>query len=62
MATMGKRFVVRADEQLTAFAELEAVVRARGELTFIGNRKAESRLSGKSLYKNQATRELTTSL
>jgi len=28
----GKRFVVRADEILTAFVELESVVCARGEL------------------------------
>jgi len=28
----GKRFVVRADEQLTAFVEFESVTRARGEL------------------------------
>jgi hypothetical protein len=27
----GKRFVVRADEKLTAFLELESVVRARSE-------------------------------
>jgi len=26
----GKRFVVRADEKLTAFLELESVIRARG--------------------------------
>ena len=51
----GKRFVVRADEKLTAFVELESAVRVRCELTFIGNRGAESCLSGKSLYKNQAT-------
>jgi hypothetical protein len=29
---MGKRFVVRADEKLTAFLELEAAIRACGEL------------------------------
>jgi hypothetical protein len=29
----GKRFVVRADEKLTAFVELESVLRACGELT-----------------------------
>jgi hypothetical protein len=28
----GKRFVVRADEQLTAFVELESEIRACGEL------------------------------
>jgi hypothetical protein len=28
----GKRFVVRADEKLTAFVELEAAIRACGEL------------------------------
>jgi hypothetical protein len=28
----GKRFVVRADEKLAAFVELEAVIRAGGEL------------------------------
>jgi len=28
----GKRFVVHADEKLTAFLELEAAIRARGEL------------------------------
>jgi hypothetical protein len=28
----GKRFVVRADEKLTAFLELESAVRACGEL------------------------------
>jgi hypothetical protein len=28
----GKRFVVRADEKLTAFVELESVIRAGGEL------------------------------
>jgi hypothetical protein len=28
----GKRFVVRADEKLTAFLELESAVRFRGEL------------------------------
>jgi len=27
----GKRFVVRADEKLTAFVELEAAIRACGE-------------------------------
>jgi hypothetical protein len=27
----GKRYVVRADEKLTAFVELEAVIRACGE-------------------------------
>jgi hypothetical protein len=29
----GKRFVVRADEKLTAFRELESAVRACGELS-----------------------------
>jgi hypothetical protein len=29
----GKRFVVRADEKLTAFLELEAAICARGEFT-----------------------------
>ena len=28
----GKRFVVRADEKLTAFVELTSAIRARGEL------------------------------
>jgi hypothetical protein len=28
----GKRFVVHADEKLTAFVELEAAIRSRGEL------------------------------
>ena len=28
----GKRFVVRADEKLTAFLELESVIRGCGEL------------------------------
>jgi hypothetical protein len=28
----GKRFFVQADEKLTAFAELESAIRARGEL------------------------------
>ena len=28
----GKRFVVRADEKLTAFLELESVIRVCGEL------------------------------
>jgi hypothetical protein len=28
----GKRFVVRADEKLTAFLELESAIRASGEL------------------------------
>jgi hypothetical protein len=28
----GKRFVVRADEKLTAFIELETVIRTSGEL------------------------------
>jgi hypothetical protein len=28
----GKRFVVRADEKLTAFLELESTIRASGEL------------------------------
>jgi hypothetical protein len=28
----GKRFIVRADEKLTAFLELEAAVRVFGEL------------------------------
>jgi hypothetical protein len=29
----GKRFVVRADEKLTAFVELESVIRGRGDLS-----------------------------
>jgi hypothetical protein len=29
----GKRFVVRADEKLTAFVELESAIRAGGPLT-----------------------------
>lgn len=29
----GKRFVVRADEMLTAFMELESAIRSRGELS-----------------------------
>ena len=29
----GKRFVVRADEKLTAFLELESAIRSRGELS-----------------------------
>ena len=29
----GKRFVVRADEKLTAFLELESVIRSRAELS-----------------------------
>jgi hypothetical protein len=29
----GKRFVVRADEKLTAFIELEAAIRTCGELS-----------------------------
>jgi hypothetical protein len=29
----GKRFIVRADERLTAFVELEAAIGARGELS-----------------------------
>jgi hypothetical protein len=29
----GKRFVVRADEKLTAFMELESAIRARNELS-----------------------------
>jgi hypothetical protein len=29
----GKRFIVRADEKLTAFVELEAAIRASGELS-----------------------------
>ena len=29
----GKRFVVRADEKLTAFLELESAIRACGELS-----------------------------
>jgi hypothetical protein len=29
----GKRFVVRADEKLTAFVELESAIRACGEFT-----------------------------
>ena len=28
----GKRFIVRADEKLTAFLELESAIRAGGEL------------------------------
>jgi hypothetical protein len=28
----GKRFVVHADEKLTAFLELESAIRSRGEL------------------------------
>jgi hypothetical protein len=32
MAGDGKRFVLRADEKLTAFLELESVIRACGEL------------------------------
>jgi hypothetical protein len=28
----GKRFIVRADEKLIAFLELESAIRARGEL------------------------------
>jgi hypothetical protein len=28
----GKRFIVRADEKLTAFLELESAIRARSEL------------------------------
>ena len=28
----GKRFIVRADEKLTAFMELESVIHGRGEL------------------------------
>jgi hypothetical protein len=28
----GQRFIVRADEKLTAFVELESAVRTRGEL------------------------------
>ena len=28
----GKRFIVRADEKLTAFLELESVIHGRGEL------------------------------
>jgi hypothetical protein len=28
----GKQFIVRAEEKLTAFMELESAVRARGEL------------------------------
>jgi len=28
----GKRFIVRADETLTAFVELEAAIHSRGEL------------------------------
>ena len=31
----GKRFVVRADEKLTAFVELESAIRARGLLDFV---------------------------
>jgi hypothetical protein len=30
----GKRFVMRADEKLTAFLELEAAIRACGELSW----------------------------
>jgi len=29
----GKRFIVRADEKLTAFLELESAIRSRGELS-----------------------------
>jgi hypothetical protein len=29
----GKRFVVQADEELTAFVELGSAIRARGELS-----------------------------
>jgi len=29
----GKRFIVRADEKLTAFIELKAAIRAHGELS-----------------------------
>jgi hypothetical protein len=29
----GKRFIVRAEEKLTAFVELESVIRACGELS-----------------------------
>jgi len=29
----GKRFVARADEKLTAFVELESVIRGRGDLS-----------------------------
>jgi hypothetical protein len=32
IAAMGKRFVVRADEKLTAFVELESAIRPRDEL------------------------------
>ena len=35
----GKRFVVRADEQLTAFVELESAVRAVNVATKSGNSK-----------------------
>jgi hypothetical protein len=34
----GKRFVVRADEILTAFVGLESVIRARAELSLTGRR------------------------
>jgi hypothetical protein len=29
----GKRFVVRADEELSAFLQLESAIRGRGELS-----------------------------
>jgi hypothetical protein len=32
IAATGRRFVVHADETLTAFVEFEATIRARGEL------------------------------
>jgi hypothetical protein len=32
----GKRFIVRADEKLTAFLELEAAIRARGRIGLTG--------------------------
>jgi hypothetical protein len=32
----GKRFVVRADEMLTAFVELEAAIRVRGDFVLTG--------------------------
>jgi hypothetical protein len=37
-ATNGKRFVVRADEKLTAFVELEVAIRARQSAQGIAER------------------------
>ena len=37
----GKRFIVRADEKLTAFMEVESAVDARGELNI--HRKSRSK-------------------